>query len=855
MIAALATIRAGAVVVPIDEQFSDRALAHVVADSGARLLFTTAAEAERIAGLAPGDLRVALFDAPETDERCWSRLFGGGDAPLPDIAPDDRMALFYTSGTTGTPKGVPLTQRNVAFEVAAIRDARVVREDDRALLPLPVHHVYPFVVGMLMPLALGLELILPHGLTGPEVAAAMREGRVTLVMGVPRLYAALLDGIAGRLKARGRLVAGLFGGLIDFSTWLRRTTGLRIGGVVARPVVKQIGPDLRLLVSGGAALKPEIGWRIEGLGLCLATGYGLTETAPILTMGPPCRARPGSAGMPLAGVSLRIDPEGLHADEDTVHCLAHLPAAVTVGEVQARGPNVFAGYHDLPEETAAAFTGDGWFRTGDLGYFDADGYLWLLGRASTMIVTAGGENVQPEDVEEAYGAHPAIAEVAVLAREGRLVALVVPQPGTYAGPRGAQETVRRALAEASPRLPSYQRVSDFAIAREPIPRTRLGKPRRHLLDEAYDRARQGLGHGLEPGPMPRAEMTPEDRALLDHPAAGAVWDLLAKRHPEVRLTPDSSPLLDLGIDSIEWLNLTLEIGDRTGVALDEEAIANIATVRDLMQAAATPARPGAAAAGASVLDDPEAVLKPEQRRWLEPLKPWQVRLAGLVHRLIRLWLRRTFSLTVEGLENLPPQLPYVIAPTHGSFLDPFALIAALDRDLLARLQWAGWTGIAFRNRLFRAGARLAQAVPVDPDRAVLSSVAFAAAVLKRGRGLIWFPEGSRSTDGRLQRFMPGIGVLLDRFRVPVVPVVIEGAHEAWPPRARLPHRHPVRVRILPALDPARLAQQGSGGTDAERIVAGRQASVEAALSLAARPSGRPPAPPASEAAPPQTARR
>jgi long-chain acyl-CoA synthetase len=268
-----------------------------------------------------------------------------------------------------------------------------------------------------------------------------------------------------------------------------------------------------------------------------------------------------------------------------------------------------------------------------------------------------------------------------------------------------------------------------------------------------------------------------------------------------------------------------------------------------------PTRPGAATVGASVLDDPEAVLKPEQRRWLAPLTPWQAWFAGLVHRLIRLWLRRTFSLTVEGLENLPPQLPYVIAPTHGSFLDPFALIAALDRDLLARLQWAGWTGVVFRNRLFRAAARLAQAVPVDADRAVLSSVAFAAAILKRGRGLIWFPEGSRSTDGRLQRFKPGIGVLLDRFRVPVVPVVIEGAHEAWPPRETLPRRHPVRVRILPALDPARLAREGTGGTDAERVVAGLQASVEAALSPAALPSGRPPAPPESEAAPRRTAPR
>jgi long-chain acyl-CoA synthetase len=351
--------------------------------------------------------------------------------------------------------------------------------------------------------------------------------------------------------------------------------------------------------------------------------------------------------------------------------------------------------------------------------------------------------------------------------------------------------------------------------------------------------------------MPLEEMSAEDRALLADPGARAVWDLLAARHPEARLTPDTSLLLDLGVDSIEWINLTLEIGERAGATLDEEAIAGMGTVRDLMRAVVG-ARAKGQAIGGSVFDDPESILKPEQRRWLAPLNPVQLFLGRLLHKADRIWLRRWFDLTVEGRENLPRTPPFLIAPTHGSFLDPLALSAAFDLDLLRNLQWAGWTGVAFRNRFFRFVMRLAQVVPVDPDRAVLSSIAFAAAILRRGRGLVWFPEGGRSPDGTLQPFKPGIGVLLDRFRVPVVPVLIFGAYEAWPPGQSLPKRHPVRVVILPPLDPAELARTGTGATEAERIASGLRARMQEAIS--ARLSGYPSAPAEPEAIPPRTAR-
>src|SRR5205807_939099 len=160
------------------------------------------------------------------------------------------------------------------------------------------------------------------------------------------------------------------------------------------------------------------------------------------------------------------------------------------GEIVARGPGVFAGYHNLPDKTKEAFTEDGWFRTGDLGYLDGDGYLHVTGRVSTRITTEGGKKFQPDDVEAVYQDSPVLREVGLLQKEGKLVALIVPEPNVSRGDN-AGAAVRAALAEQAKKLPSYQRVTDYAVTQESLPRTQLGKIRRHELEERYERAKKG----------------------------------------------------------------------------------------------------------------------------------------------------------------------------------------------------------------------------------------------------------------------------------------------------------------------------------------------------------------------------
>jgi long-chain acyl-CoA synthetase len=283
------------------------------------------------------------------------------------------------------------------------------------------------------------------------------------------------------------------------------------------------------------------------------------------------------------------------------------------------------------------------------------------------------------------------------------------------------------------------------------------------------------------------------------------------------LTPDTSPQLDLGIDSMEWLNLTLEIRQRTGVELSDEAIGGIETVRDLLRVVAEQGEAAGGAPHASPLDQPEEVLSEEQKRWLRPLGPVGRFFAGTFFDLDRVVMRSLFRVRAEGLENLPDKGPYVLTPNHASYLDSLALAAALGHDRLRDTYWAGWTGVAFNNPLARLVSRLAQVVPIDPSRAAVSSLAFGAAVLKHGDNLVWYPEGQRSPSGKLQPFKPGIGVLLHKFHVPVIPVLLQGTHAALPPGSLLPHLQHITVRFGPPLDPGRLEQEGEGEEAHDRI--------------------------------------
>jgi long-chain acyl-CoA synthetase len=499
LIACMAVISAGAVVVPLDTQTRPEALGHILHDSEARFIITTSAHLKTLAEAQPDSTtRTVLLDAADDDAQGWHALLSARSASLPTIEPNDPAALFYTSGTTGTPKGVPLTHRNLTFQIHAVQATGLVTPDERVVMPLPMYHIYAFTVGVLTPLLLHVTVILPQSIAGPHILQAIQEGQASLIIGVPRLYRALYNRIESQVRSRGKLFYTFFQISLALSIAARRHRNWRLGKWLFGALHRQFGPHLGVLASGGSALAPDLAWKLEGLGWQVAIGYGLTETAPILTVKMPTihPLRLDSVGQALESVDIRIDPEAL--GEEAMHRTApadDTPGTAdetpTEGEIVVRGPSVFSGYRNLPDQTAAVLTPDGWFRTGDMGYQDEDGYLYISGRVSTLIVTESGKNVQPEPVEEVYQQHPFISEVGILQHDNRLVGLIVPAEDDISQQSdwNMDQAIREAVSTQSKHLASYQRITHYVITSEALPRTNLGKIRRHILAQRYAQAK------------------------------------------------------------------------------------------------------------------------------------------------------------------------------------------------------------------------------------------------------------------------------------------------------------------------------------------------------------------------------
>jgi long-chain acyl-CoA synthetase len=476
----LGIVSAGATAVPVDARLKERAVAHLLRDSGARVVFVSArtyavlrdgAEAclhgARVYVTGGADILPPARRSPYADyAEALDAVQNAASAPKSlfdtrDPRPETPASLLYTSGTTGTAKGVVLTHANFCANVEQCRAMIAVLPNDVFLLVLPLHHAFAFTASFLVPLSAGACTAFVENLK--TVGENIQETAPTVMVGVPLLLEKMLHRIEAGL--RGHPLAGP----------LYR---LGLAGVLRGAVRRRLGGRLRAVVVGGAPVGARLMRRLARLGVPVLEGYGLTETAPVLTLNPPDAPRPGTVGKPLPGVRIRIVDPG----EDGS------------GEIQAAGPNVTAGYWNDTAATAAAFE-DAWFRTGDLGRFDADGYLMVTGRKKSLIVNREGKNIHPEEVEHAIQASPYVQEALVLGyREAgggeKVGAIVVPDPDALDAVRrkrggtlsdaDADRLLRDAIRRATASLEDYKRPRRIRLRTEPLEKTATGKVKRYL---------------------------------------------------------------------------------------------------------------------------------------------------------------------------------------------------------------------------------------------------------------------------------------------------------------------------------------------------------------------------------------
>jgi long-chain acyl-CoA synthetase len=490
---------AGGAAVPIYPELPVGDIGRIIARAGARFLVTTEALSRP---LDHGFAKVFLL--PSRYGAAPSHAFSEALSAEPLSA--DRMqalanpralvAIMFTSGTTGDPKGVMLTQGNFMADVNALSSALSVGRNDRLLLALPLHHAFPLTVGILAPVALGGEVTLENYL--PHLARRFVETRPTVFMAVPALLEIMERNIRHRIERAGREKG--FNRALRLSRGVKALTGVNMGHLLFRQVHAQLGGKLRFIISGGSALSPLLTRRFLELGIPLLQGWGLTEAAPVVTTQRwwPRRfyfsryyeRQAGSVGQPLPGMDVALIDR---RDE-------RLPIGATAeGELVVRGPNVTQGYWEDVNATRQVMLGN-WLRTGDIGRIDSDSTVWITGRSKYVIVLDSGEKVHPEEVEEVLSQSPLFADVCVVPRtiRGKTQAWAIIYPDV----RATQDHLARrklSLTEAEVRdvvasevsqlrsgLASYKWPAGVILTDRPLPKSVIGKVARERLEEAYE---------------------------------------------------------------------------------------------------------------------------------------------------------------------------------------------------------------------------------------------------------------------------------------------------------------------------------------------------------------------------------
>lgn len=791
----LATWYAGGVIVPIDPALEPAAIGRVLRHSGARLCLTSKALGKKVAEACEQlDDAPPLLDVDGGGDRSWDgESTGEGVAPArgdsvgtswdelagsPTRPPDAEWGpqeqqqgpatIVYTSGTTGTPKGVMLSREALVNNISAgLRRIEVTR-DDNILAVLPLFHVLPLMANCLGPVWVAARVTFLTDLNPDRIIAAFPDHQISVFACVPlfyyRFHARVMKGIDAMPAARRRLVRAL----LRLNGMLRRRFSYNLGRRLFRQVHAPFGEHLRVFITGGARFDPSMYADFLALGFDLVQGYGLTEATAVLTAHPPHELRPDTVGPPVDGVELRIDG----------------PNAEGVGEIQARTPARMLGYYDDPDATAEAFDGD-WLRTGDLGRVRSDGHLEVTGREKDVIVLASGKNIYPEELEAHYGRSSLVEEICILGIEDtdrggaeRLHAVVVADldEARRRGQANVREMVKWELEGLGSELPRPQRVTSLQIRTEPLPRTTTRKIKRFQLREEMlqdGRPVETTETGAAQAEEPEADEGPEPEWATD------VREIVARVAKVQRVQRRQHLDLDLGLESLDRIELLAEIRDAFGIDIPEQAAGDVQTVADLLELIAEHLQEGARAEEATG-DRWQRVLSkepPDIQQYLSAGKVGPALLRGAL--LVARTLLRIPGYRATGKEHLPADYPFVLAPNHNSYVDPFLLGMSLPRRIFDRIFFVGYSGY-FEGPISSRAARAMRTIPIDQNRQLERAMQAAAEGLRQKMVLGIFPEGARSSDGTLQDFRRGVGILARHAQVPVVPVGIWGTHEMWP---------------------------------------------------------------------------
>lgn len=737
----------------LDGGFSGEELTYYIKDCKPKYIFTSrvnykaAAKGLELAGME-NSVEILVVDDIPVD-------YTGDDLTIEIEDKYFVSLILYTSGTTGNPKGVMLMFDNILINMEGLDEYKMFRTTDRVLALLPMHHIFPLLGAGVVPLGKGATIVFLKEVSSQAMVEALQKYKITFIIGVPKLWEMLHKKIMEKING-GKITKFIF-------KLAEKINSKNFSRKIFKKVHDGFGGNIRFFVSGGSKLDPQVSRDFLTLGIDVCEGYGLTETSPMISFTPTDEVVPGSAGKILTGVTVKI------ADD---------------GEILAKGRNVMKGYYGRPDATAEVIDKEGWFHTGDLGEIK-NGLLYVTGRKKEMIVLSNGKNINPIEIEQWIMANTdLIKEMAIMDYEDKLTAVIYPDFYKLheEGITNITETFKKGVIDKyNKQAASYKKVLDVKIVQEELPKTKIGKIRRFMLKDVINKKEEKVQNIVEPSTEEYKNISAFLKSIKNKP-----------------IIPNAHLELDLGLDSLDTVELLSHIEGTFGVKIDEQTFVEYCTVEKLAE---------------YVEKHSNEMMNDTKMDWKEILSKdteGELPKSNRIGKIIKFILKPVFLFFVkvkkEGLENIEKNEPVIFAGNHQSFLDGFIVNQAVPNSVLDKTYY--FADIKhFKKGYMKFMGENSNIIFVDINKNLVNSLQMLSKALRNGKNIVIFPEGTRTRDGKINNFKKFFAILSKELNIPIVPFVLDGAYEAYPPSSKYPKGGDVKVKFLEKIYPADMSYE------------------------------------------------
>jgi long-chain acyl-CoA synthetase len=743
-----AAFRSNACVVPVDVQSNSKEIFNIIEECRPEIIFVSEHYKESICNLTKEipNYKYTILSSSDID------ISDINEMPVIEVPlrKDDQVAaIIYTSGTTGLPKGVMLSFKNFWYNMDAVSmQLPIFNSNSNVLVLLPLHHSYPFAGTILVPLYAGGTCWLTDGMKPESILQTLIEGKITLIVGVPKLFEMLAKGIISKINASP--VAKTLYNLASILKWRS------FSKTIFKSVHQKFGGNIHYLLTGGAAIPKEVAKIFITLGFKILEGYGMTETAPMIAFSRPGEWRYNCIGRALPGCEMKIAENG---------------------EILAKGENVMLGYYNKPEETAAIIK-NGWLHTGDMGSIDKKGILKVTGRIKEIIVTSNGKNINPGEVEQELMKNSAfMKEVAVFLHHDQLQLLIYPEMSAVRlhSDGDLEELLKEEIAEYNKNAINYKRIQQFHIVSEELPKNRMGKVQRFKLESFIQKKK-----------------TKPEEDIEQFSSTYKVLKQYIDKELNVRAHCDDHFEIDLAMDSLSKLSLLSFIENAFSLQMKAQQLDDLCSLEKL----------------SFYIEKERTEYNEKEVSWKEILQTEKSNLklphSGFIHwftaNFLKLIFHCYFHLRGKGKENIP-NCPVIFVANHRSGLDGAFVTSRLTWERVKNSFFFA-KDKHFHSLFARFMAPRNNIILMNINTNLRESILQMSEVLQKEKSVIIFPEGKRSKDKIIKEFKEMFAILSSELNIPVVPVAITGSERAAFKFKRIP-RPLVRifVEFLPAVYP------------------------------------------------------